>query len=76
MQLHRRETRVPFQIYNVIIAARHETWDFSSLRRLYIDVQLVPQEKYRTYETGTKKNIYITKIVDILIGILMHFAWK
>lgn len=72
MQLHRRETRVPFQIYNVIIAARHETWDFSSLRRLYIDVQLVPQEKYRTYETDTKR----TKIVDILIGILMHFAWK
>lgn len=72
MQLHRRETRVPFQIYNVIIAARHETWDFSSLRRLYIDVQLVPQEKYRTYKTGTKR----TKIVDILIGILMHFAWK
>lgn len=72
MQLHRRETRVPFQIYNVIIAARHETWDFSSLRRLYIDVQLVPQEKYRTYETGTKR----TKIIDILIGILMHFAWK
>lgn len=72
MQLHRRETRVPFQIYNVIIAARHETWDFSSLRRLYIDVQLVPQEKYRMYETGTKR----TKIIEILIGILMHFAWK
>lgn len=65
MQLHRRETRVPFQIYNVIIAARHETWDFSSLRRLYIDVQLLPQEKYRTYEIGTKK----MKIIEILISI-------
>lgn len=72
MQLHRRETRVPFQIYNVIIAARHETWDFSSLRRLYIDVQLLPQEKYRTYEIGTKK----MKIIEILISIFMHLAWK
>lgn len=72
MQLHRRETRVPFQIYNVIIAARHETWDFSSLRRLYIDVQLLPQEKYRTYEIGTKK----MKIIEILISTFMHLAWK
>lgn len=72
MQLHRRETRVPFQIYNVIIAARHETWDFSSLRRLYIDVQLLPQEKYRTYEIGTKK----MKIIEILISIFMHLTWK